>query len=215
MGGWWSVVVGVVLATRRSGRARRWRGAWPVHGGRVQLVGLESFTRWRRSCAHKESKNAALVYLDHVLRRAEGFRRGRSSVSGEIVLGRRAREASPDPGEVGRAVGLGEDGPEWPVHGGRTQVDSSGQRSSRFPGKLRWSSAGKQEGLRQGRLRELAAYIGAGAARARGWPDGRARSSQCALGFPGTASSTWQYSVRSFSIVCWLQISVNLGKILL
>jgi hypothetical protein len=71
----------------------------------------------------------------HVLWWAEGFRRGRSSVSGEVTLGLRCREASRNPGKVGREAGLGQDGPEWPVHGGRARVASSGRRSSRFTGR--------------------------------------------------------------------------------
>jgi hypothetical protein len=71
-----------------------------------------------------------------VLRLVEGFWRGRSSVSGEVMLGLRAREASWDPGEVGRAAGLGEDGLEWPVHGGHSRVASSGRRSSHFTAEL-------------------------------------------------------------------------------
>jgi hypothetical protein len=69
--------------------------------------------------------------------------------------------------EVGWTASLGEDGPEWPVHGGRAQVASSGRWSSRFRASLRRSSAGKLEGLRQGCPRGLATFIVAGAARAR------------------------------------------------
>jgi hypothetical protein len=80
-------VVGVVLATRGGGRDRRWQGARPTQGDLVQLDGSGRFTRRRGSCAHKEFDNGAMAYPVHVLRRADGFRRGRSGASGVVAFG--------------------------------------------------------------------------------------------------------------------------------
>jgi hypothetical protein len=140
--GWWrSEVVGVVLAARWGGRARRRRGVWPIHGGRVQLVGSGSFTRWRRSCVHEEFNNRVAAYPVHALRWAEGFRRGWSGVSGEVALGLRAWEASQDFGEASQAAGVGEGWLGWVGHGGWSSGGSAGDGALGSRLGLRWLSA--------------------------------------------------------------------------
>jgi hypothetical protein len=82
-----------------------------------------------------------------VLRWAEGFRRGQFGVSGEVALGRRAREASRDSGEVGRAVGLGEGWLGQAGRGGQCLGDSGGRcRARRCWGLARGSEVGCRVG---------------------------------------------------------------------
>jgi hypothetical protein len=58
---------------------KRVRRRWvirPAHGGMVQSVGSESFTKWRRGGLHEELENGAVTYPVHDRLWAEEVRRG-------------------------------------------------------------------------------------------------------------------------------------------
>jgi hypothetical protein len=152
------VVVGVVLATCEGGRAHQQRGARPTQGGLVQLDGSRRFTTRCGSCAHKEFDNGAAAYPVHVLRRADGFRRGQSSASCEVALGLGAREALRDSGEACQVVGASE--------GWLGRVGRGGRLSGGLGGRCRacWSwglAQGSEAGCGVGCCAHGEGFIGA------------------------------------------------------
>jgi hypothetical protein len=58
------------------GGVRRWWVIRPAHGGMVQSVGSESFTKWRRGGLREELENGAVTYPVHDRLWAEEVRRG-------------------------------------------------------------------------------------------------------------------------------------------
>ena len=110
----------------RGRRARRRRGVQPKYGGKIQLVGSGSFTKWRRGCAPEELENGVVAYPVHTLRWAEEVRRGWSGVSGGVVLGLRVWKASWVSGEANRAAGVGKGWLGWAGRGGRSSGSSVG-----------------------------------------------------------------------------------------
>jgi hypothetical protein len=178
MGRWRSEVVGVTLAAREGGRARRRRGVQPKYNGKIQLVGLRRFTRWRRGCAHEEFENGVVAYPVHTLRWAEEVRQGWSGVSGGFALGLRVWEASRVSGEANRAAGVGEGWLGWADRGGRSSGGSAGGGALGSWPRFRRLSAASVWGWGKD-VQGLLAFIGAGARRARSRLDrawGRARA---------------------------------------
>jgi hypothetical protein len=137
------VVVGVILVTCGGGRVHRWRGARPTQGVLVQLDGSGRFTRRCGSYVPKEFNNGATTYPVLVLRRANGFQRGRSNAFSEVTLSLGAQEALRDSGEASRVVGVGEGWLGRVSRGGRHSVGSGGRcRAHRSWGLARGSEAG-------------------------------------------------------------------------
>jgi hypothetical protein len=116
------VVTGGGLATCAGGRARRRCVLRPAHGARLKSKCLGSFTgsQWCLGC--KEFGNDSPCSSVHAQRRSAGVQRWRSSATGEVEFGLRAREALQGYREASHGAGSGGGGPEWPVHGGRARA---------------------------------------------------------------------------------------------
>jgi predicted dehydrogenase len=99
-----SEVVGVGWSTCAGGGVRQRQVLWPAHGEIVQLVGSGGLTKWRRGGTREELENGAETYPVHVRRWAEEVQQGWFGVSGEVLLGLRACEASWVSSEANRAA---------------------------------------------------------------------------------------------------------------
>jgi hypothetical protein len=115
---------------RRRG-ARRRRGVWPIQGTIDQTNGSESFTRDQRRCVCEELKNGSPDCSVYARRRAAEVRRGRSWLSGEVLPGPRAWEASQALGEAIRAAGTAWKRLNWAGHGGRGSGGNGGRKRAR------------------------------------------------------------------------------------
>jgi hypothetical protein len=100
-----AVAVGVGRSTCAGGGARRRRGIRPNQGDTVQLNGSGSFTRDQGRYAREEFENGSLDCSVYVRPRATELRQRRSWVSGEVLSGPRAWNASWATGEANRVVG--------------------------------------------------------------------------------------------------------------
>jgi hypothetical protein len=108
--------------------ARRRRGVQPIQGTIDQSNGSESFTRDQGRCACEELKNGSPDCSVYARRRATKVRRGRSWLSGEVLPGPRAWEASRALGEANRAAGAAGKQLEWAGHGGRGLSGNGGRK---------------------------------------------------------------------------------------
>jgi hypothetical protein len=126
-----SGTVGVARSTCAGGGARRRRGVWPIQGTIDQSNGSESFTNDQGGCVREELKNGSLNCSVYTRRPAAEVRRGRSWLSGEVLPGPRAWEASQALGEAIRAAGAAWKRPEWASHGGRGSGGNGGRKRAR------------------------------------------------------------------------------------
>jgi hypothetical protein len=126
-----SRMVGVGRSTCAGGGARRRRGVRPIQGIIDQSNGSESFTRDQRRCVHEELKNGSPDCSVYMRRRAAEVRRGRSLLSGEVLLGPRAGKASQANGEANRAAGAAWKQLGWAGHGGRGSGGNGGRKRAR------------------------------------------------------------------------------------
>jgi hypothetical protein len=97
-----SGMVGVGRSTGAGGGAHRRRGVRPNQGTIGQSNGSASFTKDQGRCVCKESENDSLDCSVYRRRRATEVRRGRSWISGEVLLGPSAWKASRATGEANR-----------------------------------------------------------------------------------------------------------------
>jgi hypothetical protein len=100
-----AAVVGVGRSACAGGGARRRRGIRPAHGTIIRLNGSGSFTRGQGRCVREEFENGLPDFSVYAHRRATEVRRGRSRVSGEVLLGSRTWKASRAIGEAHRVAG--------------------------------------------------------------------------------------------------------------
>jgi hypothetical protein len=109
-------MVGVGRYACAGGGARRRRGVRPIQGTIDQSNGSESFTKDQGRGVREELENGSPECPVYVRRRAAKVRWGRSSPSGEVLLGPRAWKASRAIGGANRSTGAtwGVTGVGWP-----------------------------------------------------------------------------------------------------
>ena len=126
-----SMVVGVGRSTCAGGGAHRRRGIRPNQGAIDQLNGSESFTRDQRRCEREEFENGSPDCSVYAWPRATEVRRRRSWVSGEVLSGPRAWEASRATSEANREIGAAWTWLERAGRGGRGLGSDGGWRRAR------------------------------------------------------------------------------------
>jgi hypothetical protein len=126
-----SGMVGVGRSTCAGGGARRRRGVRPIQITIDQSNGSESFTRDQGGCVYEELKNGSPDCSVYARRRAAEVRRGRSWLSGEVLPGPRAWEASQALDEAIRAAGVAWKRLEWAGRGGRGSGGTGGWKRAR------------------------------------------------------------------------------------
>jgi hypothetical protein len=126
-----AMVVGVGRSTRAGGGARRRRGIRPNHDAIVQLNGSGSFTRGQGRHVREEFENGSPDCSIYVRLRATEVRRMRSWVSGEVLPGPRAWNASRASSEANRVAGAAWMWLQWAGRGGRGSGSDGGRREAR------------------------------------------------------------------------------------
>jgi hypothetical protein len=126
-----SGMVGVGRSTCAGGGGRRRRGVRPNQGTIGQLNGSASFTKDQGRCVYEELENDSLDCSVYARRRATEVRRGRSWVSGEVLLGPSAWKASRATGEANRRAGAAWKRLERACHSGRVLGSGGGRKRAR------------------------------------------------------------------------------------
>jgi hypothetical protein len=114
-----AVVVGGGRSTCACGGAHRRRGIWPSHGAIIQSNGSGSFTRDQGRYSLEKFENGSPDCSVYARPRATEVWRGRSWVSGEVLLGPRTWKASRATGEANRVTSAAWKWLEGAGHGGR------------------------------------------------------------------------------------------------
>jgi hypothetical protein len=159
-------VAGIARSTFAGGCSRRRRVCRPNHGDLVQSNGTVSFTRRRRGCVHKESRNGAEDYPVYARRWSGGVRRPWTGLSGEAnsdfslgelhrgVLSLLRGSDGVGKGSVGRSTVAGARAAAGTPCTGQTPVVSG---------------SGEVERARRGTTEVPGGFIGAGAGNGAGW----------------------------------------------